>query len=343
LTGFDSPAPAATRRARAPCAFYSVSDSRFFPGVVALLNSLRLLGHGEPFFVVDAGLTEEQRDRLAPHAVLVPAPRDEPAVFLAPLGPLEHPAGVAVLLDADIVVTRPLTELVEAAREGRVVSFADEEPPDDRSFPEWRSVLGLGPLRRQVYVNAGQLFVPDSIAERLLPRWMDAQAMIDRAQTRYGRARLSDPFYFADQDVLNALLASIVRPEELAILEHRLAPHPPFAGLRLVESERLLCSYPDGTRPFFLHHILPKPWLKATRTTVYARLLPRLLLAPDVALRLEPDELPLRLRESRLAAVDRGRANAQALLVANARRQLGRFGVRTRVAAWRRRGATARP
>jgi hypothetical protein len=91
-----------------------------------------------------------------------------------------------------------------------------------------------------------------------------------------------------------------------------------------------------------LHHFLAKPWLKATRSNIYSLLLPRLLLAPDVALRLEPEQLPLRLREGRLAATDRGRANLQAFVYENGRKQLGRFGIRTRLAAWRRRHAAAR-
>ena len=42
-------------------AFYTVTDSHHFLGVVGLVNSLRLVGHDEPVFVTDAGLTAEQR------------------------------------------------------------------------------------------------------------------------------------------------------------------------------------------------------------------------------------------------------------------------------------------
>src|SRR5919201_697376 len=98
------------------CAFYSVSDSRFFLGVVALVNSLRLVGHDEPIFIVDSGLTSTQRGMLSDHATLIAAPPDLTSVLLAPLAPLQHPADVAVLLDADMIVTRPLGELIDAAR-----------------------------------------------------------------------------------------------------------------------------------------------------------------------------------------------------------------------------------
>ena len=322
--------------AKPPCAFYSVCDSRFFPGMVALLNSLRLIGHDEPIFLVDAGLTAEQRRLLSDHVTLIPAPQNAPVILLKQLGPMKYPASVSVLLDADMIVTRRLTQLIAAARSGRIVGFVDEDTTKDRFFPEWSSLLGFGPVRRQPYLNAGQLVIPDSLGHRLLELWVEGQAKVDAQRTWHGKGRLSSPLYFGDQDVLNALVATHFEPEEMMILEHRLAPFPPFPGLRLIDERRILCRYADGTQPFLLHHILAKPWLKTTRTTVYSLLLPRLLLAPDVALRLEPDQLPLRLREGRLAVADRRRANLQALIYSHSRRQLGRFGIRTRIARWRR-------
>jgi hypothetical protein len=304
--------------------------------MVALLNSLRLIGHDEPIFLVDAGLTAEQRRLLGDHLTLIPAPQNAPVILLKQLGPMKYPASVSILLDADIIVTRPLTQLIAAARSGRIVGFVDEETTEDRFFPEWSSLLGFGPVRRQPYLNAGQLVLPDSHRHRLLERWVEGQAKVDAQRTWHGKGRLSGPLYFGDQDVLNALMATHFEPEEMMILEHRLAPFPPFPGLRLIDERRILCRYADGTQPFLLHHILAKPWLKTTRTTVYSLLLPRLLLAPDVALRLEPDQLPLRLREGRLAVADRRRANLQALIYSHSRRQLGRFGIRTRIAGWRR-------
>jgi hypothetical protein len=321
--------------AKPPCAFYSVCDSRFFPGMVALLNSLRLIGHDEPIFLVDAGLTAEQQRLLSDHVTLIPAPQNAPVILLKQLGPMKYPASVSVLLDADMIVTRRLTQLIAVARSGRIVGFVDEGTTEDRFFPEWGSLLGFGPVRRQPYLNAGQLVIPDSLGHRLLELWVEGQAKVDAQRTWHGKGRLSSPLYFGDQDVLNALVATQFEPEEMMILEHRLAPFPPFPGLRLIDERRILCRYADGTQPFLLHHVLAKPWLKTTRTTVYSLLLPRLLLAPDVALRLEPDQLPLRLREGRLAVADRRRANLQALIYSHSRRQLGRFGIRTRIARWR--------
>ncbi|MFI8528804.1 hypothetical protein ACIGMX_00940 [Streptomyces aquilus] len=314
-------------------AFYSVSDRRFFPGLVALLNSLRLVGHDEPLIVVDAGLTPGQRELLADHVELLRAPASEQhPVFLAPAGPVQRPSQVAILIDADIIVTRHLSELVEAAGAGRVVGFVNDPPNDVRFHPEWGPALGLGPLRRQPYLNAGFVAFPAALSSRLLPEWTEGQNAIGVEGTRYGRGSLEDPFYFADQDVLNAILAARFGSGELLFLEHRLAPHPPFRGVNLVDERTLACRYGDGAEPYLLHHVLAKPWLKATPNTVYSTLLSRLLLAPDVTLRLDPGQLPLRLRQGWAAAADRRRAGTAAFVRDNGRRQLGRFRIRSRLA-----------
>jgi hypothetical protein len=313
------------------CAFYTVADSRFYLGTVALVNSLRLTGHAEPIFVADAGLTQEQRSSLASHVTLVPAPPQAPAVFLKMLGPLTHPAEVGVLLDADVIVTKHLGDLVELTREGRLVAFQNNEPNHARFFADWSHTLALGPLRRQPYLAAGQLFVPDELGRRLFRPWMEGQAKIDLNQTWLGKGKLSDPFYFADMDVFNAVVAAHLDPHEILALEHRFAPHPPFADLRLIDETRLLVQYDDGARPYLLHHVLAKPWLKATPTNLYSRLLTRLLFASDVALRLDSKQVPLRLRRGWLAAADRERANVQALVMNRTRVHVGKLRLRTRL------------
>jgi hypothetical protein len=320
-------------------AFYCIADRRHFPGAVALLNSLRVVGHDEPVFLVDAGMTPDQRNVLRPHVTLIDAPNAVHPVFLKPHAPIEHPAQVAILLDADIIVTRPLTELIDTARRGKLVGFLDNPPHDDRFFSEWSEALELGPLRRQPYLNAGYLFIPHGLAGSFLRAWNEAQMRVDVERTWFRSGKLSDPLYFADMDVLNALAASSLGRDDIVFLEHRLAPAAPFPGVSLVDEQTLYCTYADGTQPFMLHHILGKPWLTATRTTVYSVLLTRLLFRPDVTVRLKPSDVPLRLREGRLAAFDRRRAHIQAAVRSNARRQLGRFGIRTRLAAWRGRNA----
>ena len=97
-------------------AFYCVADSRYFLGAVGMVNSLRVHGHSDPVYVLDCGLDPDQRDLLAPHATLVPAPSEAPPWLLKTVAPLRHPAEVMVLIDADMIATRSLSELIDRPR-----------------------------------------------------------------------------------------------------------------------------------------------------------------------------------------------------------------------------------
>jgi hypothetical protein len=137
-------------------AFYSVCDSSHFVGAVALLNSLRLTGHDEPILLFDAGLTAEQRDSLAPHVTLLPAPTGTPTVFLWPLGPLEHPARVAILLDADsiqepIAVVAGVSTLGLRRLAGRImdIPYLLLQSLWRVSFPRCRAATRRGTRRHQ--------------------------------------------------------------------------------------------------------------------------------------------------------------------------------------------------
>jgi hypothetical protein len=314
------------------CAFYIVSDSGHFIGVVALLNSLRLCGHHEPVFVVDAGLRPRQRALLEGHATIITPQEPLPPMLMKPAGPLACPAEVAVVLDADVIVTRPLTPLIDIARAGRLVAFENDDRNRDRFHADWGNLLDLGPLERRPYLADGQLLLPHPIARWLLPLWAEKQQLIDLRQSLLGVGRESDPFYFPDMDVFNAVVSASLPRNDLMTFPNRLAPHPPFDGVSLVNRASLHCAYADGARPFLLHHVQRKPWLAATPRNVYAALLPRLLLADDVCLRLEAAEVPLRLREGALARVDLMRASTQALLRSRLR---GRLGIRPLLTQWR--------
>lgn len=274
---------------------------------------------------VDAGLRPEQRRRLAEHATVAASPSDV-SPYVLKLRPGSTPsAQVRVLVDADVLVLRPLTGLIDSAQEGKVVAFAD--PIVGRSHEAWSALLGLPPVRPQPYVNAGVLVIAETLAEWLLSTVVEKTSGLDIARSQHGRGSVDDPFYFYDQDVLNAVIASQLPADALVALPHRLAPHPPFAGLELVDRDALRCRYRDGTEPFLLHHVLAKPWLASTRASIYDVLLRRVLLGRDVPLRLDPDELPLRLCEGVLGSLDRARAD----LVARARAQRGRLGIRRRL------------
>jgi hypothetical protein len=291
-------------------AFYCVADERFFLGAVAMVNSLRLVGHAEPIYVLDCGLTADQRNRLGTETILVDGPRGQPPWLLKTIAPLQHPAEVAVLIDADIIVTRSLAPLADAAA-NRVVAF---ENYADRFCPEWQDALDLGPIRRDRYVSSGLVVLGGTEGKRVLELLDDRQRRVDIDLGFYGRKVAGYPFIYPEQDVLNAILMAGDDPHRTARLENRLAPNPPFRGLRLRDPATLRCSYRDGTEPYLVHHFVRKPWLEPTFHSVYSRMMTRLLLRADVSIRVPEEDVPLRLRDGPRARRARAFVNAKDLL-----------------------------
>src|SRR4051812_11422807 len=105
--------------------FYFVTDARYFTGAVALINSLRLVGHDEPVFVLDCGLTWDQRALLGPAATLVPSHESRPPTLRKAVAPMLCPAQVMVLLDTDVLVVQHLADFLGTARGGKIVGFPD--------------------------------------------------------------------------------------------------------------------------------------------------------------------------------------------------------------------------
>jgi hypothetical protein len=192
----------------------------------------------------------------------------------------------------------------------------------DRFFTKWSS-LGLGVPQPRPYVNAGHLIVSSETASEFLPLFVELQSHIDVGRSCYGTAGdSSSPLYFADQDILNALLCTRYDGFVMRV-EHRLAPIPPFSGLEITDQGRLQCSYADGTKPYLLHHILRKPWLSVTKASPYTVLFTRLVTSADVPVRLDHRDIPLRLRDSPFASIDRARASVQVEARARLRGKLG--------------------
>jgi hypothetical protein len=278
---------------RPPAAFYCMSSGIYFLGAVAMLNSLRLLGHSEAVFLLDCGLSPRQRELIRPHVTLVPGPPDVPPYVLKTIAPLRHPADVMVLIDADMIATRSLADLIAQASHGRVIAARNDV---ERFVPQWGELLGLGEVRRQPYVSSGLIFLGGPVGEEVLAL-MDALAdRVDLDLTFRSRNDPSYPFLYLEQDVLNGVLASRVDRDRTIALPHRLVPNPPFPGLRLMDETTLRCAYRDGTEPYVLHHFGTKPWLEPARDGAYSRLLRRLLTGHDVAIRVSEEELPQRLR-----------------------------------------------
>ncbi len=286
-------------------AFYCVSDSRYFLGAVGLINSLRLQGHAEPIHLLDCGLTAEQRALVADEVVLVDAPDDTPPYLLKTIAPLAHPAEVMVLIDVDMIVTRNLGELIETAREGRVVAFENNV---DRFVPEWGELLELGEARRHPYLCSGFVAAARDPGEEVLRLMRDLRDRVDFSQT-FWRQNVPDyPFLYADQDLLNAILATRVEPDRIRAYDYTLAAPTPFGGLEVTDLESLRCAYPDGVEPFVVHHILPsKPWLAPMYHGVYSQLLMRLLVGPRLAVRLPASQIPVRFRDGARGRIERAR------------------------------------
>jgi hypothetical protein len=300
-------------RSRTPhdTAFYSVADSRAFFGLVALINSLRLQGHEEPIIVADCGLTDGQRRRLRKEVALLDVPGARAPHLVKTMAPLAHPHDVMVLIDADIIATRPLANLTGCARTGRVVAFADRI--SHRFEEQWSGLLGLKDMRRRPYVNAGLVIFPRELGLSILEQVQEGVARVEIARTMIADGTSAYPFYYLDQDVLNAVMATFP-PQAVEILDHELAPFPPFSGLELIDEKTLSCRYRDGREPFALHHVLRKPWLDPTRSNIYSDLFARLLLGPDVAIRLQQREVPPRFRDGAVGWLERRRCDTASVL-----------------------------
>jgi len=288
-------------------AFYCVSDERYFLGAVAMINSLRLQGHREPVRLLDRGLSDWQRELLADEVEIVAGGGDTPPWLAKTVAPLERPAEAMVLIDADIVATRNLGELIERAAADRVVVFRNDT---DRFVAEWGELLDLGPARRRPYVTSGLVIAGGDTGRMVIELLADRQRRVDIEQTFAGRDLASYPFRYPEQDVLNAILATRVDEERITTMPNRLAANPPYSGLRIVDEPRLRCAYGDGEEPFALHQFVRKPWLEPMYHGIYSRLMARLLLGGDVAIRVGAERVPRRMRNGALARLERAAVDA---------------------------------
>lgn len=294
------PTPPSPERSTSAVTFYTVADESFFPGVVALVNSLRVCGHSERVVVGDVGLRPDQRARLEGVAEVVNIAGDliENPLLYKPFAHMFDPQGIVVIIDSDMVVTRRLDDVLASAAAGQICLFTDETQ-EERFFPEWQELFALRcPLRRQPSLNSG--FVAFNVAQwpDLLSRWWEACATIPSAGTRSCGGPWAGPHWDGDQDALNALLMSEVPAAAIETQPQYVTDL--LLQVRVDDPRTLLCSR-AGQKVALLHHTgTPKPWRRQAwmrvRRNAYVRLLPRLLTEPDVALRLRADDLPVWLR-----------------------------------------------
>jgi hypothetical protein len=287
--------------------FCTVADSRYFVGLVGLLNSLRLTGNDGALTVLDVGLTEEQRSRLAPHvktaslADLGAGTRTPHAA--KPASAMQSTAEVVVVIDTDVLVTSRLDAIVNPALGGKIVVFPDGPHNPRRCFAEWSEIFDLAvPLRPdQVYVGSGMVALSPKKWPSFLARWAAACESIppesSKQRREYHDVYRTWPYADPDQDALNALLMSEMPQSAIQVLPYRVAPFPQdMSRVRIEDKGRLACTL-QGTPTLLLHYSMaPKPWqpLGWTRAgrQAFLELFPRVVLGDDAPLRLERHELP---------------------------------------------------
>ena len=168
---------------------------------------------------MDCGLSAPRRELLSPHVTLVAAP-EEPGAVHAQGGPAARPAG------GDDGPDRhrrhrdpPAGPLISDAAEGRW-SRSRTTPTgsstNGRSCSTWRPWSAA-------YLCSGLVALGREQGEAVL------ELVEDREPDRLRRSYFGDhdpgyPLLYADQDVLNAVLASRLDAERVVALDHRLAP-----------------------------------------------------------------------------------------------------------------------
>jgi hypothetical protein len=289
--------------------YYTTASAPFFPGAVALLNSLRLCGNDGELVVVDAGLTREQRRALVAHADVVAAPaavRENPSLA-KPFPYVLGKSGVAVVIDSDMIVTADLAPFLRTAAAGKICLFPDHESTRGRWFAEWERGLDLRARpRRQTYLNTGFVALDRGRWNDVLGRWWHGCELVSASGAASGTA--DTPFWARDQDVLNAILMSEVPADAVAALPAEAEVYwDRLREVEVLDEARLTCHLAGAPVAILHYSYRPKPWEPRAWPRVtddaFMRLLPRVLFEPDVPLRLEPRAFPLWARPGRAGRV----------------------------------------
>jgi hypothetical protein len=280
--------------------FFTVSDAGYFVGTVALLNSLRLTGNREDLVVLDRGFTASQRRRLEGRVVLIDGANDArvPPHAVKPFPVLLNPSGVVVVIDSDMLVTSPLSPILERAQAGKICVFPDAPADLGRWFAEWDEGFELkAPLRRQPYVNSGFVAFSPQHWPTLLRRWWDACQLIPERRATWADVQ---PFADHDQDAFNEILMSELPADAVELLP---AYEWNVRRISVDDARTLRCSVDGDPEPLLHAWQKPKVWQgrACVRGSAYERLMPRVLFASDVEVRLAHDEVPLWLRPGRVA------------------------------------------
>ena len=290
--------------------FFTIADASYFPGLVGLVNSLRLHGQTEPITVLDLGLSGDQRTVLHEQCeFVVPSPDMLRHPWLMhPYACALRPADTVVYIDSDIIVTSPLDKIIASSGKGRICVFGDA--PHTRWFAQWEQIFGLrGPPRQQMYINAGFLAFSTAHFPSLLSRWWECCGRLVGEPTVLESDELESPTALSGQDALNGLLMSEVELDQIEFqpLRAEAQGHTQLHRTRVVDIARLECRL-DGQPTTLLHTWgSPKPWehraARQLRRSAYLRCLRRLVVAPDVAVPFPTEHAPRWLRPGLRGAI----------------------------------------
>lgn len=272
--------------------FFTISNRSYFPGLVGLVNSLRLGGHGEPVTVLDRGLSRRQKSAVERQCRIVSIDREavNPCHLTAYPALLDVP-DIVILIDSDALVLDRLEEVIREARNGSICMFRDTD--DGRFFREWSDIFQLDqPLRRQPYYQTGLVAFSTRAWPDLLDRWWNVLGRIRHRPTfMEGASMRGDPTSQPDQDALNALLMSEYPPGSVHELPSRVnALRNQLPKVEIVDRENMTCRI-DGEPVRILHCSgSPKPWtwtiLRGRRPfSCYLPLLRRVLSREDTPIR----------------------------------------------------------
>ena len=284
--------------------FYTMGDSRYFLGAVALVNSLRIVGHHEPITFLDLGLTPAQRLMLEGECDVIDLDRDTRThpFTLQPYPSVVDASGVCVIVDSDVILTQRLDALVDAATAGKISAFVDRP---ERCLDEWQQVFELdAPLHHGLpYVNSGLVVFHADLQRRFIDRWWS----LCRGLRVEFPPSPDSPTGYADQDVLNALLMSEYVDDRVALEQPSMAlGWDRLTATTVDDLDRLACSR-DGVPVAALHSVArPKPWTDDARymlrTNSYVTCLRRCLAGPDLTMALPDELLPSWLRPGKRSA-----------------------------------------
>jgi hypothetical protein len=323
--------------------YYTISEAEFFLGTVMLLNSLHVTGNQGRLVVLDVGLEPRQRALLERHADVVDVPKKIAGtpVSMKPFPYLVGASGTVVVIDSDIAVTARLDDALDLARDGRIVATpAWAEAARNRWFAEWEPTLKLrAPLRREDWFHNGFVVLDTDHWPNLLERWWELNELVPAEQA----FKDEQPFNAPDADTLNALLMSEIPRSALALLPEG---DEAFGGHVVIEDVRSLRCTLNGRPTRFLHYPdSPKPWQRRgwlrAGATAYAKVMRRLLFAPDVPLRLDPADVPVWMRPTREGRLALATLAATNWMIEQSTRRLSES-TRNRLRDWRRKAVGRR-